>query len=55
MHVETSADIDAEAGEVWSVLVDLDQWPTWTESVSDLERLDTGPLRPGSRVRLKQP
>lgn len=54
MHVETSVDIDAEAADVWSVLVDVERWPAWTASVSDLERLDTGPLGPGSRVRLKQ-
>ena len=55
MHVETSVVIDATAAEVWSVLVDVDRWPAWTETVSELERLDTGPLGLGSRVRLKQP
>ena len=55
MHLETSVEIGATPAEVWSVLVDIDRWPAWTETVSELERLDTGPLGLSSRVRLKQP
>lgn len=55
MRFEKIIEIDAEIGAARSVLFDLESWPTMTESIDSLERLDTGPLRVGSRVRLKQP
>ncbi len=55
LHIETSVDIDAKAADVWSVLVEVERWPEWTESVSEVQRLDTGGLTTASKVRLKQP
>ncbi|MHB2024155.1 MAG: SRPBCC family protein, partial [Mycobacteriales bacterium] len=55
MHAETSVDIDALPADVWSVLVDVERMPTWTESVSKAERLGTGVLAVGAKVRLAQP
>ena len=47
--------VGAAPGRVWAILADVENWPTWTPSVSSVTRLDAGPLRVGSRVRFKQP
>lgn len=55
VHIETSVEIAAPAATVWEVLTAVETWPRWTESVSSLELLDPGPLRVGSRARIRQP
>jgi uncharacterized membrane protein len=55
MQVETTIEIDAPPELVWAVMTDVERWPEWTTSVERAERLDDGPLRIGSRARLKQP
>ncbi|MGW0433097.1 SRPBCC family protein [Micromonospora sp. NPDC003197] len=55
MRAEKSVDIAAPADLVWTVWVDVEQWPQWAESVSRVRRLDEGPLTVGSRTRLEQP
>lgn len=49
--LDTSADLDA----AWDALTDVASWPQWTASMTVVERLDEGPLRAGSRARIKQP
>jgi uncharacterized protein YndB with AHSA1/START domain len=55
MRFERSVEIDAPAGRVWDSVVDVQRWPEWTASMSQVTRLDEGALRVGSRARIKQP
>ena len=52
---EIAVEIDSPPQRVWQVMTDVELWPEWTESVDKVKRLDSGPLRLGSRARIKQP
>lgn len=47
--------VHASADRVWQLLVDVERWPTWTESMREIKRLDDGPLTVGGRSRVTQP
>jgi carbon monoxide dehydrogenase subunit G len=47
--------VAAAPQRVWEVLADVENWPSWTPSVTSITRLDGGPLRIGSKVKIKQP
>ncbi|HYZ99514.1 MAG TPA: SRPBCC family protein [Acidimicrobiales bacterium] len=55
MHHETSIEIGADPSVVWATLVDVERWPEWTPSMTEVTRLDDRDLGVGSRVRIRQP
>jgi hypothetical protein len=55
MRVSHAIDVHAPAEVVWSATVDVERWPEWTPTVKSVRRLDSGPLKPGSIVRIRQP
>ncbi|TNY38163.1 SRPBCC family protein [Thermomonospora catenispora] len=55
MRYEASTVIDAPVERVWEVLIDVERWPEWSESMTRVQRQDAGPLRPGSTAKVSQP
>jgi len=47
--------VDAPAQDVWRLFVDVERWPELTESMREVSRVDSGPLRIGSEALIKQP
>ena len=52
---QISVDIDAPADRVWEVMIDVERWHEWTASITSIQLETPGPLRIGSRARIKQP
>lgn len=48
-----SIHIKAPPADVWAACVDVETWLAWASQFKRLERLDTGPLAPGSRIRVR--
>jgi uncharacterized membrane protein len=55
MVIEHELTIDAPPEVVWKLTADIEGWPALTPTIKHVERLDDGPLRVGSRARVKQP
>jgi hypothetical protein len=47
--------IDAPPRVVWQVMSEVESWPEWTASVTEIVRVDPGPLHVGQRLRIRQP
>jgi uncharacterized membrane protein len=54
MEQQVSTHADAPTDDVWRLFVDLERWPELTESLSEVRRLDSGPLAVGSEATVKQ-
>lgn len=55
MHVRETIDINAAPEAIWAILIDVERWSDWSESMTSLAYLEAPPLRIGSQVRVKQP
>jgi len=67
VYYETSVRIAASAEEVWAVLRDVERWPEWTPTVSQVRSVESAPeyvpgadgpageLSSGDVVSIKQP
>lgn len=55
MITESNVAIDAPMSLVWEVFADVERWPEWTASVTDLVALDGPGIAVGKRFRIKQP
>lgn len=55
MEQFVTLETDASPERVWEVMTDVERWPEWAETVTSVTRLDEGPLRLDSRVRIEQP
>ncbi|MGH8980235.1 MAG: SRPBCC family protein [Acidimicrobiales bacterium] len=54
MDVDRNIEIKASPQRVWDVHVDVESWPSWPESMSEVRRLDSGPLQQCSKVRISR-
>jgi uncharacterized membrane protein len=55
MRFEASIEVAAAPSAVFATYADVERWPSWTSSVTSVELLTPGPLRVGSRARIRQP
>jgi carbon monoxide dehydrogenase subunit G len=54
MRYRTTVDVDAPAETVWSIVHDVEAWPSWTPTMETVE-LQGPTLEPGVEVRVRQP
>ena len=55
MTVEDIIHIEAAPDVVWAVTTDVERWPAWTPTVTDVRLAEGGPFGLGSVARIKQP
>jgi uncharacterized protein YndB with AHSA1/START domain len=55
MITVSGVEIDAPANVVWDVFTDVERWPEWTASVTELRALDGPGIAVGKRYEIKQP
>lgn len=47
--------VSAPPESVWRLFTDLDRWPEMNQSIAELRRLDSGPLKIGTEAVIRQP
>ena len=55
MRLENEIAIAAPAETVWALTLDVERWPDISPTMTEITRLDDGPLAVGSQARVKQP
>ncbi|WP_068053547.1 SRPBCC family protein [Nocardia xishanensis] len=55
IHYRTETFIKAPLDTIWNLQTDVERWPSWQQPVTSNERLDSGPLQPGSQFRWTTP
>jgi uncharacterized protein YndB with AHSA1/START domain len=55
VQFEYSIDINAAPERVWAVMTDVERWPEWTASMSEVRLVEGDRLALGARVRVRQP
>lgn len=55
MRLENEIAITAPAETLWALTLDIERWPEVTPTMTEVTRLDDGPLAVGSQARVKQP
>ena len=55
MKIEHEIEISAPVERVWGLTMDVEAWPSFTPTMTEVERLDEGELAVGSRARIDQP
>ncbi len=53
VHVERTVRINAPPDAIWAVMMDVERWPEWTESIRSVQQLDSGPFALRSEARLR--
>ena len=51
----TSINLSASREQAWRILAEMEKWPEWTESMSSVRAVGTGPIGLGSKFAVKQP
>jgi carbon monoxide dehydrogenase subunit G len=50
MRFESSVDINAPTGKVWTLIDRLEDWPRWMPSIRSIKRISPGSLAVGSQL-----
>jgi carbon monoxide dehydrogenase subunit G len=50
MRFESSIEINAPTGKLWTLIDRLEEWPQWMPSIKSIERISRGPLGIGSQL-----
>ena len=53
MDTEVTVAVASPAERVWAILTDVERWPTWTASMTDVAM--NGPLEVGAVATIRQP